>query len=127
MTINARLLEFMQESGLTQIDLAKLLGVSRQNVNSWFTKGTTISDKMILKVISVLEEIDARWLVTGKKQEAPAQKGNKVFTTTENYDFMLNKLMESQRTLGSVETENRFLKERVVELKDRIVELENRS
>ncbi|MFA6352015.1 MAG: helix-turn-helix transcriptional regulator [Bacteroidales bacterium] len=115
MTTNNRLMEFMKEEGMSQIDLAKLIGVSRQNVNAWFTKGVTISDRMLIRIIEAIEMIDARWFLTGKPTiEIP--KNAKTFTTRENYEIMLSKLMDSQRALGLMETENKYLRMQVGEL-----------
>ena len=124
MTVNNRLQQFLHESGMTQTDLSSQLGISRQNVNAWFTKGTSISDKMLIRIIQAIENIDARWLVTGIKQENGIAMKGMTFTTQENYEIMLSKLMGSSRELGSVETENKFLKQQIVELQEQISKLQ---
>lgn len=124
MTVNNRLQQYLQESGMTQTDLSNKIGISRQNVNTWFTKGANISDKMIIRIIQVIEDVDARWLITGVKQGYGIAMKGKTFTTTENYEVMLIKLMETSRELGYVEKENLTLKEKIAELKEQIIELQ---
>lgn len=124
MTVNNRLQQFLNESGMTQTDLSNQLGISRQNVNAWFTRGANISDKMLIRIVQVIESIDARWLITGVKQGYGIAMKGKTFTTTENYDVMLTKLMDTSRELGSVENENKALKQQNLELQNQLMELQ---
>jgi len=105
---------------MTQTELSKKIGISRQNVNTWFTKGANISDKMQIRIVQVIEQIDARWLITGIHQgeETTPKSGN--FTSNENYEAILSKLMGSQRALGSVEAENKLLRQQIVELQEQL-------
>ncbi len=119
MTVNNRLQQYLQESGTTQTDLSNKIGISRQNVNTWFTKGANISDKMLIRIIQVVEDIDARWLITGVKQGYGIAMKGKTFTTMENYEVMLTKLMETSRELGSIENEKKVLLQEIEELKSR--------
>lgn len=124
MTVNNRLHQYLKESGITQTELSQKIGISRQNVNTWFTKGANISDKMLIRIVQVIEQVDARWLITGQPQSGAAPVKGKTFTTIENYEVMLSKLMDSQRALGSVEAENKYLRQQVGELQRQIMELQ---
>ena len=124
MTVNNRLKQHLKESGLTQTELSSKLGISRQNVNTWFTKGANISDKMLVRIVQVIENIDARWLITGIHQGHGNSTKIKPQVTTENYEVVLTKLMDSQRELGSIESDNLFLRKQIVKLQEQIAKLQ---
>jgi len=115
---------------MTQTELSKKIGISRQNVNTGFTKGADISDRMLIRIVQVVEDIDARWLITGimegleqePKQETKTSSHNPI--STESYEVVLGKLMDISKELGSKLSENKILREQIEELKKQIMELQ---
>lgn len=67
MTVNERLKQYLELKGINQTDLGKMLNVSRSAINNWYgSKSGKISPEKLIHIIEIFEDINARWLITGK-------------------------------------------------------------
>ena len=55
MLINERIYQYLEESGMTQIEFAKRTGISQSTVSDWRRKGTNPSADKIMIICDVLE------------------------------------------------------------------------
>lgn len=64
-SINQRFKKILDEKKISQAEFAKLIGVSKQNVNNWYNNSSPISVDRIVQILEAYEDIDARWFLTG--------------------------------------------------------------
>lgn len=64
-TINQRFKKVLDEKKINQSDFAKLIGVTKQNVNNWYNNTSPISVDRIVQILEVYQDLDARWFLTG--------------------------------------------------------------
>jgi transcriptional regulator with XRE-family HTH domain len=64
--INERLIEFCRYKGITESELGRQLGVSRQSVNGWFKKRRDISLKYVAVIQRLYQDLNVRWLAYGE-------------------------------------------------------------
>lgn len=60
-----RLFEYAESKGLTQQQIADILGISRGIVNNWKAGRNEPEDKRILDIVTNIQDIDANWLIRG--------------------------------------------------------------
>ena len=73
MNFETRLYELRKKAGLSQEELANLVGVSRQAVQKW-EAGTSRPDLDNLTALARYFNVTLDWLITGREAEVP-QKG----------------------------------------------------
>lgn len=73
MTLGNRLYEMRKAKGLSQENVADILGVTRQTVSKWETDQTTPDFDKILPICQ-LYNITTEQLLTGEKAENPCQR-----------------------------------------------------
>lgn len=73
MTLGNRLYEMRKAKGLSQENVADILGVTRQTVSKWETDQTTPDFDKILPICQ-LYNITTERLLTGEKAENPCQR-----------------------------------------------------
>jgi len=64
-SINQRFTKILDEKKINQAEFAKLIGVSKQNVNNWYNNASPISVDRIVQILEVFPDLDARWFLTG--------------------------------------------------------------
>ncbi len=65
--INQRLKMFLDSKDFSNQDLRIALGVkTRQQISNWMLSKEKMPDKHILTVINMFDDLNARWLITGK-------------------------------------------------------------
>ena len=70
MSVSNRIIELRKDKGLSQFQLSKLLGVSRQAVSKW-ENGLSIPDMENLMSISDVLGVSLEYLTTGKEIPLP--------------------------------------------------------
>lgn len=121
-TINGRIRELIQFSGITDNAFAKKIGVTQSVVASMFQRGTEPSAKVITSILCTYEEISAEWLLRGKgsmliqKEVEPEIEKLKsiVYTIASLQDEINEKTVLTQRLLE----ENQKLKGELAMLKN---------
>jgi len=77
-SINQRFKKILDEKKINQADFAKLIGVSKQNVNNWYHNSSPISVDRIVQILEAYPDLDARWFLTGSPRaynvETPKQE-----------------------------------------------------
>lgn len=71
-----RLSQFLNEKNISKSEFADSLGIGRSNITHIFTGRNGVSDKVLIKILSVYPEINPLWLVSGNGnmlQEKPVQ------------------------------------------------------
>lgn len=68
MSIGERITKLRQEAGLSQYQLAKVIGVSRQAVSKWENDQTAPDTINLIRLSNILNT-DVEYLATGKKPE----------------------------------------------------------
>lgn len=69
-TVNQRFNEIITKNNIQQIEIAKLLNVSKQQINNWLSDiNNPIPARHIVRVIELFSNVDARWLITGEAAE----------------------------------------------------------
>ena len=69
MSVGDRIIELRKAEHISQAQLAKLLGVSRQAVSKWET-GQSLPDSMNMILLSEVLKTDVEYLTTGRKNDA---------------------------------------------------------
>ena len=77
MEFQQRLYDLRKKAGLSQEELANLLGVTRQAVQKW-EAGTSRPDMDNLVSLARYFSVTLDWLVTGQEEREPANQGNPV-------------------------------------------------
>lgn len=68
-TINSRIVEYCKQKGIRQVDLEKAQYGSKQSINMIFNNKRKPNCTFLEKLVSDNEDLDARWLITGKKEQ----------------------------------------------------------
>ena len=107
MSIGERISDLRKQQNISQVQLAKALGVSRQAVSKW-ENDQSAPDTLNLIKLSDLLDTDSEYLATGKhsKIESPP----KIVTVVQKVDNVVEKVVERP-----VEVEKIVEVERVVE------------
>lgn len=122
-TINARIRELIQFSGITDNAFAKKIGVTQSVIASMFQRGTEPSAKVITSILLTFEEISAEWLLRGKGNMLIQKEGTEpsidklksiVYTIANLQDEINEKTVLTQRLLE----ENQKLKGELAMLKN---------
>ncbi|MDE5424205.1 hypothetical protein L3073_18490 [Ancylomarina sp. DW003] len=67
LSINQRLKLFLDSKDFSNQDLRVALGVkTRQQISNWLLSKEKMPDKYIFKIIDMFDDLNARWLITGK-------------------------------------------------------------
>ncbi|SCM80846.1 XRE family transcriptional regulator [uncultured Sporomusa sp.] len=73
-----RLKEIRKNSGLSQANFAKKIGVSQGNVGTWETGGS-LPGALALKSIAQIFDCSIDWILTGTEKTTPTQKIETLF------------------------------------------------
>lgn len=117
-TINARIRELIQFSGITDNAFAKKIGITQSVIASMFQRGTEPSAKVITSILCTYEEVSAEWLLRGKgdmliqkeETELGVEKLKSIVYTIANLQDEINKktvltqnlLEENQKLKGEL-------------------------
>ena len=107
MSIGERILELRKQKNISQVQLAKALGISRQAVSKW-ENDLAAPDMMNLIHLSDLLVTDTEYLATGVHAKQKAQPS--IVTVVQRVDNVVEKVVEKP-----VEVEKIVEVERVVE------------
>ncbi|MBK6348211.1 MAG: helix-turn-helix domain-containing protein [Bacteroidales bacterium] len=89
MSLNQRVDQFFRIKDISQQQIAKRLGVSRQAVNNWLSGNNPIPARHLIKMLSDFEKLNPQWLLNGvgemegTEQSMPAES---LFMTKRYYD-----------------------------------------
>lgn len=76
LSINQRLKLFLDSKDFSNQDLRVALGVkTRQQISNWLLSKEKMPDKHIFKIIDMFDDLNARWLITGKGQMNDLEEG----------------------------------------------------
>ncbi|MBK6964198.1 MAG: helix-turn-helix domain-containing protein [Bacteroidales bacterium] len=64
-SLNQRVDQFFKTKDISQQQIAKRLGVSRQAVNNWFSGNHPIPSRHLIKMLSDFEKLNPQWLLNG--------------------------------------------------------------
>lgn len=112
-SINERLSKFLLYKNLSQTECAKLLGVSRQNVNAWTMPGGSFGLKPVMSILEYFPELDARWFITGVGSMISEQSDTSVDCNSENYEWIINNLR------NQIEEKDK----QIFEMRDKLIDL----
>ena len=91
MSIGERIAELRTEQNISQVQLAKLLDISRQAISKWENDQTAPDTINLIKLAEVLDT-DVEYLATGRRgQQQPAPV---VVQLTERVDKVVEKVVE---------------------------------
>ena len=65
-SVSERLRQFLEVRKISQGELARRFGVTKQTVNGWCTGATLISTKHLIEISEAWPELDMDWLITGR-------------------------------------------------------------
>ena len=101
--IQNRVFEYLESVGVTDSEYAKSIGVSRQNVSKWRTGRSHPASRTLLKILTIYNEVNLSWLVTGKGDM-------KLSAIHERREDILN---EYDNRIRYLEEENEMCKEQI--------------
>ena len=90
MSIGERIAELRTEQNISQVQLAKLLDISRQAISKWENDQTAPDTINLIKLAEVLDT-DVEYLATGRRGQQPAPV---VVQLTERVDKVVEKVVE---------------------------------
>lgn len=78
-TVNQRFNEVITKNNIQQIKIAKLLNVSKQQINNWLSDiNNPIPARHIVRIIELFNNVDACWLITGENSSIEENKNKEV-------------------------------------------------
>jgi transcriptional regulator with XRE-family HTH domain len=77
-----RIIKVLDERGLDGKKIAEMTDLSPQSISSWKQHKSSPSGDSLVKIIKYLNDIDARWLLTGEKQ---GYQMNNLISSNRNY------------------------------------------
>ena len=107
MSVGERINELRKQQKLSQVQIAKALGISRQAVSKW-ENDQSLPDTMMMIQLADLLKTDSEYLATGRHSQL--NKPPTVITMVQKVDHVVEKIVEKP-----VEVEKIVEVERVVE------------
>ena len=97
MSVSNRIIELRKDKGLSQFQLSKLLGVSRQAVSKW-ENGLSIPDMENLMSISDVLGVSLEYLTTGKENTpSPAPPVERIVEVEKVVETVVEKVVEIEK------------------------------
>lgn len=91
-TVNQRFNDIITKNNIQQIEIAKLLNVSKQQINNWLSDiNNPIPARHIVRVIELFSNVDARWLITGENSSIGENKNKEVIEQLKSQIIELKK------------------------------------
>ncbi len=107
MSVGERINELRKQHNLSQVQLAKALGISRQAVSKW-ENDQSLPDTLMMIQLADLLKTDSEYLATGRHSQL--NKPPTVITMVQKVDHVVEKIVEKP-----VEVEKIIEVERVIE------------
>ena len=107
MSVGERINELRKQHNLSQVQLAKALGISRQAVSKW-ENDQSLPDTLLMIQLADLLKTDSEYLATGRHSQL--NKPPTVITMVQKVDHVVEKIVEKP-----VEVEKIIEVERVIE------------
>ena len=107
MSVGERINELRKQHNLSQVQLAKALGISRQAVSKW-ENDQSLPDTLMMIQLADLLKTDSEYLATGRHSQL--NKPPTVITMVQKVDHVVEKIVEKP-----VEVEKIIEAERVIE------------
>lgn len=123
LSLNQRVEHFFKIKDISQQQIAKRLGVSRQAVNNWLSGNNPIPARHLIKMLSDFEKLNPQWLLNGigtmegDEQSMPVE--NLLMTKKETtIELLTSNLKEKELQIAELLKEIGRLEERLSNRKE---------
>ena len=119
--INSRVVQVIKQSGLNNVVFAQLIGATRQSVANWKQGTHNVPFKFVVKIIEEFQELDARWLLTGKLSGI-SPEAEKQLDDIAEYDQLVERNKHLQERLEELTSELLSEKDQRIELMEKALQ-----
>lgn len=124
-TLNERLAEYLQQKKITDPEVYKRIGVKQSVFAGWIKQGRAIPLNKVQMILTMFQDLPARWLMTGENEQKPVYPENSAIHYVEDREGIICPFcLLKDKLIDSLQADKEELKRDKDDLRRQIERLE---